>query len=73
MRAKARQLMCLTTDDYRKYFEADAALSRRFQPVMVDAPSPELARRMLEVYIVLFCGSIHVLSYVCMQQQRLRN
>jgi ATP-dependent Clp protease ATP-binding subunit ClpB len=28
-------------DEYRKYVEKDAALERRFQPVMVDAPSVE--------------------------------
>jgi ATP-dependent Clp protease ATP-binding subunit ClpC len=27
--------------EYRKYFEKDAALARRFQPVMVEEPSPE--------------------------------
>src|SRR5882724_6937009 len=30
-----------TLDEYRKYIEKDAALERRFQPVMVDAPSVE--------------------------------
>lgn len=39
----------LATDEYRKYFERDAALARRFQPVVVEAPSPALARQMLEV------------------------
>jgi ATP-dependent Clp protease ATP-binding subunit ClpC len=35
-------LQCIgatTFDDYRKYIESDAALERRFQPVMVDEPS----------------------------------
>ncbi|MFM9413690.1 ATP-dependent Clp protease ATP-binding subunit [Peptococcus simiae] len=36
------QLIGATTlDEYRKHIEKDAALERRFQPVMVDAPSPE--------------------------------
>ncbi|HQJ08718.1 MAG TPA: Clp protease N-terminal domain-containing protein, partial [Deltaproteobacteria bacterium] len=38
------ELHCLgatTLDEYRKYIEKDAALERRFQPVMVDAPSVE--------------------------------
>jgi ATP-dependent Clp protease ATP-binding subunit ClpA len=39
----------LATDEHRKYFERDAALARRFQPVVVEAPSPALARQMLEV------------------------
>eukprot|EP01130_Rhizamoeba_saxonica_P015555 TRINITY_DN7016_c0_g1_i1.p2 TRINITY_DN7016_c0_g1~~TRINITY_DN7016_c0_g1_i1.p2 ORF type:complete len:782 (-),score=191.60 TRINITY_DN7016_c0_g1_i1:31-2376(-) len=30
-----------TTDEYRKYIEKDAALARRFQPVMVDEPNVE--------------------------------
>ena len=30
-----------TLDEYRKYIEKDSALERRFQPVMVDEPSPE--------------------------------
>jgi len=30
-----------TLDEYRKYMEKDAALERRFQPVMVDPPSEE--------------------------------
>lgn len=30
-----------TIDEYRKYIESDAALSRRFQPVMVVEPTPE--------------------------------
>jgi ATP-dependent Clp protease ATP-binding subunit ClpB len=30
-----------TLDEYRKYVEKDAALERRFQPVMVDEPSVE--------------------------------
>jgi len=35
-------LQCIgatTFDEYRKYIESDAALERRFQPVMVDEPS----------------------------------
>jgi len=30
-----------TLDEYRKYIEKDAALERRFQPVLVKEPSPE--------------------------------
>ena len=30
-----------TLDEYRKYMEKDAALERRFQPIVVDAPSEE--------------------------------
>ena len=38
------ELHCIgatTLDEYRKYIEKDAALERRFQPVMVDAPTVE--------------------------------
>ena len=38
------QLRCIgatTLDEYRKYIEKDAALERRFQPVMVEEPSVE--------------------------------
>ncbi|HLE79277.1 MAG TPA: ATP-dependent Clp protease ATP-binding subunit [Candidatus Limnocylindrales bacterium] len=38
------ELQCIgatTLDDYRKYIERDAALERRFQPVMVEEPTIE--------------------------------
>ncbi len=38
------ELQCIgatTIDEYRKYIEKDAALERRFQPVMVEEPTPE--------------------------------
>ncbi|HBE82598.1 MAG TPA: type VI secretion system ATPase TssH, partial [Blastocatellia bacterium] len=38
------ELHCIgatTLDEYRKYIEKDAALERRFQPVLVDAPTVE--------------------------------
>lgn len=37
-----------TTAEYRKYFEKDKAFARRFQPVMVEEPSEEVAIQMLE-------------------------
>ena len=36
-----------TWDEYRKYFEKDRALMRRFQRVTVDEPSPEVAKDIL--------------------------
>ena len=36
-----------TTSEYRKQIESDAALERRFQPILVDEPSKEEARQML--------------------------
>ena len=38
------ELNCIgatTLDEYRSYIEKDAALERRFQPVLVDQPTPE--------------------------------
>ena len=40
------ELQCIgatTLDEYRKYIEKDAALERRFQPVMVDEPTVDQA------------------------------
>lgn len=37
-----------TTEEYRKYFEKDAALERRFQPIKVDEPSTENAIAILK-------------------------
>ena len=44
------ELQCIgatTLDDYRKHVERDAALERRFQPVLVEEPSVEQAIEML--------------------------
>jgi ATP-dependent Clp protease ATP-binding subunit ClpB len=40
-RGELRCIGATTLDEYRKYIEKDAALERRFQPVMVDEPSVE--------------------------------
>ena len=37
-----------TTEEYRKYFEKDAALERRFQPIKVEEPSTENSIKILE-------------------------
>ncbi len=42
-RGELRMIGATTLDEYRKYVEKDAALERRFQPVLVDAPSVEEA------------------------------
>ncbi len=42
--AGARRLRCIgatTLDEFRKHVEKDAALERRFQPVLVEEPSVE--------------------------------
>lgn len=45
------ELQCVgatTLDEYRKHVEKDPALERRFQPVMVEAPTPEQAVAILK-------------------------
>ena len=46
-RGEVRCIGATTLDEYRKHIEKDAALERRFQPVMVDEPSTEEAITML--------------------------
>ena len=40
-RGELRCIGATTLDEYRKYIEKDAALERRFQPIVVDQPSVE--------------------------------
>src|SRR6201996_9250276 len=40
-RGELHAIGATTLDEYRKYIEKDAALERRFQPVMVEEPSVE--------------------------------
>ena len=40
-RREIKVIGATTIDEYRKYIEKDAALERRFQPIMVDEPSVE--------------------------------
>jgi ATP-dependent Clp protease ATP-binding subunit ClpB len=40
-RGELRLIGATTLDEYRKHIEKDAALERRFQPIMVDQPSVE--------------------------------
>jgi type VI secretion system protein VasG len=46
-RGEIRTIAATTYAEYKKYFEKDAALERRFQPVKVDEPSTETATLML--------------------------
>ncbi|MCU7843214.1 MAG: type VI secretion system ATPase TssH [Candidatus Thiodiazotropha sp. (ex Monitilora ramsayi)] len=46
-RGELRTLAATTWAEYKKYFERDAALERRFQMVKVDEPTPERAVLML--------------------------
>ncbi|AXA36825.1 MAG: ATP-dependent chaperone ClpB [Candidatus Hydrogenedentota bacterium] len=40
-RGELRTIGATTVDEYRKYIEKDAALERRFQPILVEEPSVE--------------------------------
>ncbi|MHC4359560.1 MAG: Clp protease N-terminal domain-containing protein, partial [Planctomycetota bacterium] len=40
-RGELRCIGATTIDEYRKYVEKDAALERRFQPILIEAPSVE--------------------------------
>ena len=46
-RGELRTIAATTWAEYKKYFEKDAALARRFQPVKVDEPSEAVAITML--------------------------
>lgn len=46
-RGELRTIAATTWAEYKKYFEKDAALTRRFQVIKVDEPEPEQAMRML--------------------------
>ena len=66
------ELHCIgatTLDEYREYVEKDAALERRFQPVMVDEPTVEdtvaILRGLKERYEVFHGVKIHDNALVC--------
>jgi type VI secretion system protein VasG len=46
-RGELRTIAATTWSEYKKYFERDAALARRFQPVKLDEPSVETAALIL--------------------------
>ncbi|WP_374426832.1 type VI secretion system ATPase TssH [Ideonella dechloratans] len=46
-RGELRTVAATTWSEYKKYFEKDAALARRFQVIKVEEPSEELAAAML--------------------------
>ncbi|GCE03944.1 ATP-dependent Clp protease ATP-binding subunit [Dictyobacter aurantiacus] len=48
-RGELRCIGATTLDEYRKHVEKDAALERRFQPILVDEPSIEEAIDMLRI------------------------
>ena len=46
-RGEIQVIGATTIDEYRKYIEKDGALERRFQPVLVEPPTPEDAVKIL--------------------------
>ena len=47
-RGELQAVGATTEDEYRRHIERDAALERRFQPVLVEEPEPEVAVEMLK-------------------------
>ncbi len=50
-RGEFRTIGATTWSEYKKYFEKDAALARRFQPVEVKEPEPAIAESMLRALV----------------------
>jgi len=50
-RGEVRTIAATTHTEYRKYFERDAALARRFQPIRVDEPSEDRAIEMMRALV----------------------
>lgn len=46
-RGRFQVIGATTLKEHRQYFEKDPALERRFQPVLVEEPSPEAALQIL--------------------------
>lgn len=53
-RGQIKIIGATTTEEYYKYIEKDPALERRFQPIMVDEPTPEQTLFILENIIDTF-------------------
>lgn len=47
-KGEIRTIGATTLDEYRKYIESDAALERRFQPIIVEEASPEETKQVLQ-------------------------
>lgn len=59
-RGDLRTVAATTWAEYKKYFERDAALARRFQVVKVEEPSDEIACRMLRGLVTTLEQHHHV-------------
>ncbi|CAN7408664.1 type VI secretion system ATPase TssH [Pseudoduganella sp. LjRoot289] len=62
-RGELRTIAATTWGEYKKYFEKDAALARRFQVVKVEEPSEELACAMLRGMAPLMENHFNVRVY----------
>jgi len=56
-RGELRTIAATTWAEYKKYFETDAALSRRFQPVRLDEPGEDDAIIMLRGLKAIYEGA----------------
>jgi type VI secretion system protein VasG len=74
-RGELRTLAATTWAEYKKYFEKDAALARRFQMVKVDEPSEEVAASMLRAMVPVLEQhfNIRVLDEAVTEAVRLSN
>lgn len=59
-RGELRTIAATTWAEYKQYFEKDAALSRRFQVVKVEEPSPEVAVDMLRAMIPVMANHFNL-------------
>ena len=59
-RGELRTIAATTWSEYKKYFEKDAALARRFQVIKVDEPGEELAAAMLRGIVPLMEAHFNV-------------
>ncbi|MCL2591626.1 MAG: type VI secretion system ATPase TssH [Betaproteobacteria bacterium] len=57
-RGELRTIAATTWAEYKKYFEKDAALARRFQVVKIEEPTPEAAEQMARG-VALMLASYH--------------
>lgn len=55
-RGELRTIAATTWAEYKKYFEKDAALARRFQVVKVEEPAPEVAVQMVRGITAAMAG-----------------
>ncbi|RSM52199.1 hypothetical protein DMH03_40630 [Amycolatopsis sp. WAC 01376] len=59
-RGELHMISATTADEYRRYFEKEAALERRFRPVPVIEPSVEDAISILRERVALDAGDLAV-------------